>query len=219
MPRKQRTFKDDIVTIKTKLNYRTAPAATVVLMNVLDAATPTTGLSARSEVIAAYMDMYRYWRIDKLVWWCDTTTPQILYLNYLSPGTAAPTDAASFETVLQTRTSVYSPVPLRLGRSVFRNIGEWCVTQGDATDEIFTSFGELYVSSLVANVGTVLCQMEITITFRQLLDPAAISLNLGRHLLTQYEESIEPEPPSSSNEGPRRTFPPLQTGVFKSVRQ
>ncbi len=216
MPRKQRNLKDDVVTIKTKLNYRTAGAATVVLMNVLDSSTASLGLSARSEVLAAYMDMYRYFRIERLVWWCDTSTPQILYLNYLSPGTAVPTDAASFESVHQVRTSVYSPVPLRLGRSVFKNIGEWCVTQGDATDEIFTSYGELYVSSLTANVGTVLCQLELTITFRQLLDPASISLNFGKHL-AQYEQPVEPNPPPSPTEGSKRTFPP-NLEVFKSSR-
>lgn len=216
MPRKQRNSKDDVVTIKVKLNYRTAAASTAVLMNVLDASTASTGLSARSEVLAAYMDMYRYFRIDRLAFWCDTTTPQILYLNYLSPGTAAPTDAASFETTHQVRTSVYAPVPLRLGRSVFKNIGDWCVTQADATDEIFTSYGDLYVTSLTANVGTVLCQLELTVTFRQLLDPALISFNLGKHL-SQYEPSSKPCNPSCSDEHPKRTFPP-HLEVFKSSR-
>lgn len=217
MPKKQRTQKDDVITVKTKLNYRTAGAATVVLMNVLDAATASTGLSARSEVIAAYMDMYRYFRIERLVWWCDTSTPQLLYLNFLSPSTATPTDAASFETTHQVRTSAYSPVPLRLGRSVFKNIGDWCVTQGDATDEVFKSYGQLYVSSLTANVGTVLCQLELTITFRQLLDPASISFNLGKHL-SQYELVPKPNDPPRSDEVTKRTFPP-NLEVFRSSRQ
>lgn len=216
MPRKPRSqLSRDMVTIKTKINFRTAPAATAVLMVVLDASTASTGLSARSEVIAAYMDMYRYFRIDKLVWWCDSTTAQIHYLNYLSPGTIAPTDAASFETNHQVRTISYSPTPLRLGRSVFKNVGDWCVTQGDATDEIFTSFGDLYVTSLVANVGTVLCQLELTLTFRQLLDPGLISFNFGKHLTISPPETSQPESNTQPPRRPLRSFPP-NLEVFKT---
>ncbi len=210
--RNMKSNRTDTVTIRTKINFEVTDAVNPIeLLLTLDASTATTGLSARSQVLAAYMDMYRYFKIDKLV--ChvvssfSTTTEASCYINYLSPGTAAPTDAASFETPHQIVTSSYSPRPLKIPVSVFRNVGAWCVTQGDATDEVFLSFGELYISVPTGNALPTgyFIQVDLTVTFRQLLDPASISLNFGKHA-----ESIPPQPSRRP-----RTFPP-NLEVFKS---
>ncbi len=203
----------DTVTIRTKINFDVVDAVNAIeLLLTLDASTATTGLSARSQVLAAYMDMYRYFKIDKLV--ChvvssfSAATEASCYINYLSPGTASPTNAGSFETPHQVLTSSYAPRPLKIPVSVFRNVGAWCVTQGDATDEVFLSFGELYISVPSGNAMPVgqFVQVDLTVTFRQLLDPASISLNFGKHA-----ESTPPLPPRR----PIRTFPP-NLEVFKS---
>jgi len=187
-----------------KINKEVTPGAattTVQKLMSLDGSTATVSLSAISSIVAAYMDMYRYFKINRLSVriFTDTvssTTTKIypLVLAHLAPGnTAEPTDQESFETPNQTITYMDPAhnVPLVLGSRAFKSISDWFVTQNDASSEVLYSAGEIWIatSSSIAPWGAsskFTLFIDLDISFRTLLDPGLIS-TLMKNLSTRAE--------------------------------
>jgi len=189
-----------------KINKEVRPgAATSAVQKLmsLDGSTATVSLSAISAIVAAYMDMYRYFKINRLSVriFTDTvssTTTKIypLVLAHLAPGnTADPTDQESFETPNQTITYMDPAhnVPLILGSRAFKSISDWFVTQNDASSEVLYSAGEIWIATSTA-IGPWSATSDFTlfidldISFRTLLDPGLIS-TLMKQNLTLHAES------------------------------
>lgn len=163
----------------------------------LDAESTNFGLSAYSENVAAYMDMYRYFRVKSigitvLPLGATPTVPKgAVCIAHLAPGnTADPSTSDDFETMYQVP-STNDPAfnrKLTLNERDLKGIGEWCVTQQDATDEIFDSFGEVWIASETAsstnNISNLFASMfvflDVHLEFKTLLDPSTISSNLRK---------------------------------------
>jgi len=216
MPRKPvKARSDDHVTVKVRINgSKSLAAAQIGQILQMDAATATIGFSAQSQVLANYMDMYRYFRVDDLkvhvIPNVTTATTDGGYtpfvIAYLSPNaTAAPTTPLSFETPHQVLSNYLGNRSLKLNRGILRTAGSWAVTQGDVTDEIFLSFGDVWVVNSSADNYEYIYQIEATLTFRQLLDPGLISQNLLRNQ--------HPAPTAVPNPSSTTSFPPR--GVFR----
>jgi len=216
MPRKPNKPRSaDFVTVKVKINgSKTLSTAKIGQILQMDAATATIGFSAQSQVLANYMDMYRYFRVDNLkvhvMPLVTTATTDAGYtpfvIAYLSPNaTTAPTSPLSFETPHQVLSNYLGSSSLKLSRSVLKTAGSWAVTQGDVTDEIFLSFGDIWISNDSSDNYVYYYQIECTLTFRQLLDPGSISQNLMRN---QHPAPVIVSSATSTN-----SFPPK--GVFR----
>jgi len=169
-----------------------APAAVYMGFLTLDQEATNYGIPAYSETAKAYFDMYRYFRITRLsvrvaqIGAAPSVPGGAATIAYLAPGvTTNPTNCEDFETPHQELTTndpaLYGE--LIMSARDFNGIGSWCVTQGDATDDIFTSFGEVWLSTI--GTGTtnylsamfvgVMIYLDLHLEFKTLLDPATIS--------------------------------------------
>ncbi len=211
MPRKpNKSRSTDFVSVKVKINgSKTLAAAQIAQILQMDAGTATIGFSAQSQVLANYMDMYRYFRVDNLkvhvVPLVTTATTDGGYIPfviaYLSPNaTTAPTTPLSFETPHQVLSNYLGNRSLKLNRAVLKTAGSWAVTQGDVTDEIFLSFGDVWIANSSSDNYTYIYQIEATLTFRQLLDPGLISQNLLRN---QHPAPVAVSPTTTNGFPPR----------------
>lgn len=189
-----------------KINKEVTPGAattTVQKLLSLDGSTATVSLSAISAIVAAYMDMYRYFKINRLsvrVFTEDVSSTFYraypLVLAHLAPGnTADPTDQESFETPNQTITYMDPAhnVPLVLGSRPFKSISDWFVTQNDASSEVLYSAGEIWIatSAAIAPWGATSAFtlfIDLDISFRTLLDPGLISTLMKQNLTLQAEK-------------------------------
>jgi len=175
----------------------------------LDPESSSFGLASYSEMVKQYMDMYRYFRIKRISikaihFGNAPTTPNGAFcIAFLAPGaTTAPTTAPDFETTHQVICSV-DPAhteTLVLTQRDLAGIGQWCVTQQDATDDIFTSFGDVYFTSdttaLSGMITNMLIQLDMHLEFKMPLDPATISALIKKKSLEQLYSERAPKTPS-----------------------
>jgi hypothetical protein len=198
-------------------------AATAQLFLTLDDDASSFGLPVYSQTVLAYFDMYRYFRIKRLAvrvipLGATATVPQGgMVLAYLAPGvTVDPTTSDVFETPHQVLTSNnYAFIgELVMSARDFAGIGTWCVTQGDATDEIFTSFGDIWIASETAtatmNISNLMASfmvfLDLHLEFKTLLDPATISA------LVQHRKN----PSTETTSKPSHDHPPRIDGVHSA---
>jgi hypothetical protein len=204
------------VRFTTKFNTEistTTPGNAIKLLN-LDGATATYGLSASSSIIAAYMDMYRFFRINRIKIRAidnDTIEYDVDYpavLAYLAPGnTADPTDWTDFETKHQVLT-FGDPAhigTLDISQKDLQSVGDWFITQNDASTEALYSAGEIWLAnsanfSVWANPTHVAIFVEVDITFRTLLDPSLISSwkNQATTTTSDCSPGLSPKPKITS---------------------
>jgi len=210
--------RSDTVTLHVKANKSfTGVASQVQLIMQLDEEATNYGIPAFSETAKAYFDMYRYFRIKRLSVSCYPfgSAPSIpksaCTLAHIAPGiSVTPTTSLDFETPNQVMTTndLANIKPLVLTNNDLKGIGQWAVTQSDATDDIITSFGAIYLAQ-ITNGSTmyfsttyvnVFIHMDIHLEFRMLLDPATISTRLA-NLPPQLNFSKEVDTPTAPNNG------------------
>jgi hypothetical protein len=206
----------------TEITYGTTVTA-YKLLN-LDGATATYGLSANSSIIAAYMDMYRYFRINRIK--IRTISSNHLsyptypfILSYLAPGnTADPSSWTDLETKNQVLTfgDPAHIATLDLTLNDLKSVGDWFVTQNDASTEAIYSAGEIWVASssnfYLWSSPKFAVFVEIDVTFRTLLDPALISSWKNQTI----SASLPPTQPTSDTRQPEDDSPSNQSGLTRS---
>jgi hypothetical protein len=208
--RPQRRSGEQIEKLRVKCSKTyTGVAATAQLFLTLDDDPSSYGLPVYSQTILAYFDMYRYFRIKRLSVrlapaGAAPSVPQgAMVLAYLAPGvTVNPTTSDDFETPHQVLTSNnYAHIgELVMSARDFAGIGTWCVTQGDATDEIFTSFGDIWIASESAsatmNISSLMPSfmvfLDLHLEFKTLLDPATISALVQHRKNPSTETTAKP---------------------------
>lgn len=175
----------------------------ILALVTLDSDTATVGLPAYAASVLAYFDMYRYFRIKRIsvhvmpYGGYDTSYGGVL--AHLAPGaTTVPTLSTGFETKNQILVSNFpqkSP-PLHLSQKDLSGIGGWCVTQSDATDAIFKSFGTIYLATPDATIDSIFTQvfvfLDAVLEFKTLLDPSTISQKFNLHPSVPTTESQTP---------------------------
>jgi len=197
--------------IRLKINKSIVPGAatnTAQKIMTLDGSTAISSLTAFSDILAAYMDMYRYFKINRLTVRVQSEDEQSslylpLILAHVVPGnTADPTSMEQIETKNQTITFT-DPAhfsPLVLGAGTFKSISDWFVTQNDASSEVIYSAGEIWITAPPSTTtwsafSTFYVFADIDITFRSLLDPGLISAKMKKDL----PPPLETPSPSSRN--------------------
>jgi hypothetical protein len=178
-------------------------ATGILALVTLDSDTATVGLPAYAASVLAYFDMYRYFRIKRIsvtiVPQGGGTTSASGVLAHLAPGaTTVPTLSTGFETKNQVLVTSYpqrSP-PLHLSQKDLAGIGGWCVTQSDATDAIFKSFGTIYLATSYADISSwwpeAFVFVDAVLEFKTLLDPSTISQKFNLHPAAPEAESQTP---------------------------
>lgn len=202
-PKRATTKRDNqngFVTLHVKGNKTFTPTAvTIYYLCSLDSDAASFGLPAFAEAAAAYFDMYRYFRVRKvsvqvLPYGVTNTTSQCGVIAHIAPGaTVAPTTVLSFETPNQVSITNHpaNNRPLILTNKDLSGIGQWAVTQSDATDQVLKSFGIVYLASPV-NINTSFGSLQVTVDmeleFKTLLDPGTISLNFNKGPDNQFDQ-------------------------------
>jgi len=167
-----------IEVVINQADYTTA--ATVDKILDLDKA----GLIAASGVLTNFFDMYRWWRLDKVVFETIreidyTATNMPFYSALIQPDAVAPTDALDFETPYQHLNSICGSAAqnkLTLGKPALAQIGTKMPTHSDAAIETLDSYGSLYHGSIGSNLSFArYSKITLHIEFFVLTDPDTLS--------------------------------------------
>lgn len=163
------------------------------------------GLEAYAEDFAQLSDMYRYFKIDHFVVtaWVDLTAgtgQELLYAIYHAPNG---TGATPLVTGLEGRyamghawsTDSTAALPghnarLALSKADLHTISPWFVTLNDTGGGAdMDGPGVLAYTQATAttNAGTLLFEIDMTVTFRTILDPETVSAAAEKRVLAKIE--------------------------------
>jgi len=207
------------VSIRTKYYVNYNAQSTNAHFAAVSLAPNTAGMGANSSQIAAFVDMYRMARIDKIRIQVSAnggnaaiSAGWILY--YSKYGAAAPAGWTDCEGV-DISSVAFIPnsgvMPTQLGRATLKIPGpnisvvdsaagpglpRWISTQSDGVQ---TSFGSIYVvfSGTSANTAFFLVEVDVSMSFYQMMDPATISAVWKRQLTPSTDALPAPKRTSS----------------------
>jgi len=221
--KKMKAFRELPVTIRTKYYINYNAQSTNAQFVAVSLAPTQAGMGANSSQISAFVDMYRMARIDNIRIAClasggNSANTSAWVLMYSKFGASAPVgwtdlegiDISSIATLPQTGVGV----PTQVSRSTLKIPGanlsvvesaagpglpRWISTQSD-TDQ--TTYGNVYVVFSALSVGTqnFFVEVDLTMSFYQMLDPATISLAWKKQL-SLTSPNLETIPAAQDKEG------------------
>jgi len=176
----------------------TSTTAKAVVLNLTAAA-----LATASTALTNFLDTYRYWRLEHVAVQTEVSAQDAgaypYVLAYQPSGSSAFSGFSDVEVLQSTAihpTNAANPLSvavLKLARPDFEQISkkQWLLTQDDATDPLLDNYGAVYaVLGGAATTGQVFYyKARLRISFRTILDPGTISLNMARRV---YSNSAFP---------------------------
>ncbi len=164
------------------------------------------GLAANSGAMTNFLDMYRYFRLNKarfeVMSDVAVTNNTCFLATFVPEGTTAPPTIAAVENnhtsplghTGAASNGYHAATTLTLNGDALRSVtgGKWLVTSGNATDTFLETYGSVQLLTSVSGseTFTVICRIEAE--FREMVDPNTISKML--------KESKNPKSPHQQGE-------------------
>ncbi len=196
MSQKNQNNRTKIEVVINQADYSTA--ATIDAILSLDKA----GLIAASGVLNNFFDMYRWWRLDKVVHEVipETSVTLPFYSALIQPDAVAPTDALDFETPNQHLNGFNVSAAenrLTLNKPALAQIGTKMPTHSDAAIETLDSYGTIYHGSIGSNLNFArYSRTTIHIEFFVLTDPDTLSMYIEQRIEALEENKQQKNPKS-----------------------
>ncbi len=148
-----------------------------------------SALAAVSGTIAAFMDMYRFYRIldcrVKTVAATVTTAGPPYVLTWAPEGTTIPPTIAAVENLSTSEITVnegtgafHTAATLVLHEDTLRSVtgGRWLVTSADATDTFLESYGAIAMIADSSTSTSIIGKVTLCMEFKEIVDPNTISI-------------------------------------------